>query len=801
MKYIRLFKDVRLADIPQVGGKNGSLGQMIANLTDQGIRVPDGFAITADAYWHYLDFNKLVEPIKKEMDTLGDLQDLVHLNKVGTAVRALIEAGVMPDDLAHEIKSAYQALCAEYNKPLCDVAVRSSATAEDLPTASFAGQQETYLNVRGDDQLIESCKKCIASLFTDRAIVYRVQNGFDHFKIALSIGVQKMIRSDQGAAGVAFSLDTETGFKDMIMINGSWGLGEMIVKGLVSPDEFFVFKPTLERGFDPIVKKRRGEKRIKMIYQDDGGATTQEVNVSDEDYQKFCLNDKEVVELANYILTIEKYYSQLKGSWCPMDVEWAKDGDDGKIYIVQARPETVHSSHQHQDTLIQYQLNDSAIDSKNALVSGQSIGQQIVSGPVRIVADVADIAGVKAGEIIVTTMTDPDWVPAMKRCAGIVTQRGGRTCHAAIVSRELAIPAIVGAQNALDILKMGQVVTLDCSRGSVGYIYDTALPFEKRVIELKAIPKMPVDIMVNIADPETALSVSQLPVAGVGLARLEFIITNAIQIHPMALVHPEKVADRAVTQLIDQLTVGYTDKKQFFVDTLARSIALIAAAFYPRKVIVRLSDFKTNEYKNLIGGSFFESQEENPMLGFRGASRYYDPRYQDAFALECAALAKVRTAMGLTNVAIMVPFVRTVGQAQKVEQVLKEHNLVRGDNGLEIVMMVEVPSNVLLIDQFSLYFDGFSIGSNDLTQLTLGVDRDSDQLAALFDERDPAVQKMMIMAIEGARKNNRFIGICGQAPSDYPELADFLIKAGISSISLNKDAVMPFLMRYTKKGE
>jgi pyruvate,water dikinase len=794
MRYIRFFKDIRLADISQVGGKNASLGQMISHLTDQGVRIPNGFAVLADAYWHYLNFNHLVEPIKKEMAQLADIQDLAQLHQVGTAVRSLIESGDMPDDLAKEIIAAYEKLSAEYNESAGDVAVRSSATAEDLPNASFAGQQETFLNVRGHAQLLESCKKCFASLFTDRAIVYRVQQGFDHFKVALSIGIQKMIRSDQACAGVAFSLDTETGFKDIIMINGSWGLGEMVVKGAVSPDEFFVYKPNLEKGLESIVKKQRGDKRIKLIYATGDRLTTQEVNVSDEDRQKFCLTNAEIIELAEYVLTIENYYSHLKGTWSPMDVEWAKDGVDGKLYIVQARPETVHATELRATELTEYQLSGNDVRARKVLATGQSIGQQICSGPVRIVRDVADIASVQSGDIIVTTMTDPDWVPAMKRCAGIVTEQGGRTCHAAIVSRELRIPAIVGAQNALQILTMGQSVTLDCSQGSTGYVYDGALQFEKRVIELKKIPKLPIDLLVNIADPDTALSVSQLPVAGVGLARLEFIVTNVVQIHPLALVHPEQIKDKKVLAEINQLTRGYDDKKQFFIDTLARGIALIAAAFNPRKVIVRLSDFKTNEYRNLLGGTFFEPEEENPMLGFRGASRYYSEQYRDAFVLECAALVKVRKEMGLTNVLIMIPFVRTVEEARTVLSIMQECGLSRGDDGLELVMMVEIPANVLLIDEFCNYFDGFSIGSNDLTQLTLGVDRDSPILASLFDERDPAVKKMMTMAIDGARKNNKFIGICGQAPSDYPELAEFLIKAGITSISLNPDAVLLFLM-------
>ena len=787
MKFIKKFEDLRITDTPTVGGKNASLGQMISQLSAKGVTIPTGFAVTAQAYWHYLDHNNLREPIKKVMTALTDHQDIRQLQKVGHEIRSLIEQGAMPDDLAQEISQAYQELCKQYGQENLDVAVRSSATAEDLPTASFAGQQETFLNVRGDERLIESCKKCMASLFTDRAIVDRIEQGFDHFQVALSVGVQKMVRADKASAGVAFSLDTETGFKDVVMIESSYGLGETIVKGLVVPDEFFVHKPTFAKGFSSIIKKQLGKKKIKLIYDD----PLKQVEVPENEQQLFSLTDKEILELVKATVTIEDHYTQLKGSWAPMDVEWAKDGVDGKLYILQARPETVHAT-KVGTTFEQYALKEKA---PQPLLTGQSIGQKIATGVARVIKDVKDIVAVQEGDILVTQMTDPDWVPAMKKAAGIITERGGRTCHAAIVSRELGVPAIIGASLATTKIKTGQKITLDCSKGKTGFIYDGALKFETQTIELEKIPKLPVELLVNIADPDRAFTVSMLPVGGVGLARLEFIINNAIKIHPMALLQPEKVEDAAVKKQIDELTVGYTDKKDFFIDSLSQGIAMIAAGFYPRPVIVRLSDFKTNEYRNLIGGAYFEPVEENPMLGFRGASRYQHELYKDAFALECAALKKVRDGMGLTNVKIMVPFVRTTQEAEGVLNEMKRHGLQQGENNLEIIMMCEIPSNVVLIDEFSKQFDGFSIGSNDLTQLTLGVDRDSELLADIFDERDPAVKKMLRMAIEGAQKNKRPIGICGQAPSDFPELAEFLMEIGINSISLNPDSVLPFLMR------
>lgn len=796
MKYIRFFDALRLDDVGTVGGKNASLGQMITDLSSKDIKIPFGFAVTAQAYWHYLEANKLVEPIKNAMAELTDYHQIDVLQRVGKTIRDLIVAGTMPDDLKQEINAAYDQLAKRYNQETLDVAVRSSATAEDLPTASFAGQQETYLNIRGHDALIEACKKSIASLFTDRAIVYRIEQNFDHFKVALSIGVQKMVRSDLACSGVAFSLDTESGFKDVVMIDSSYGLGESIVKGLVIPDEFVVHTPTMLKGYRSIIRKNLGEKNTKMIYAD--GQEIKTVPVLPADMNRYSLTDDEILIIARAVIMIADHYTKLKGSWSPMDVEWAKDGNDNQIYIVQARPETIHAGNMHENSITQYIIADDVLKTleKSTLLTGQSIGNQIVAGTVRIIHDARDINQIEKGDILVTDMTDPDWVPAMKRAAGIITNRGGRTCHAAIVSRELRVPAIIGAGDATTKLQSGMMVTLDCSRGGVGYVYAGNIPFTQKVTKLDTLPKVPVDIMLNMADPETAFIHQKLPVAGVGLARMEFIINNAIKIHPMALLHPERVQDEAVLAKINALTCAYENKTQFFVDQLAYGIGTIAAAFYPRPVLVRTSDFKSNEYRNLIGGSAFEPIEENPMIGFRGASRYYNDRYKEAFALECAALKKVYYEMGLSNLEIMIPFVRTVDEAKKVCDEMSAHGLTRGKDGLKMVMMCEIPSNVILIDEFSQYFDGFSIGSNDLTQLTLGVDRDSALLSAMFDERDPAVMKMIAMAIEGARRNKRTSGICGQAPSDYPEVAQFVISCGIDSISLNTDSVLPFVMRF-----
>lgn len=787
-------RDVRLTDIELVGGKNASLGQMISQLKSQGIRVPEGFAITSQAYWYYLYHNNLTDRIQELIAQIGDGSNLSVLRSCAKQLRELLESAQLPADLEQAIVDAYHDLCVQYNVAACDVAVRSSATAEDLPDASFAGQQDTYLNVTGTEQLLLAYKKCIASLFNDRAIIYRIQNNYDHFSVALSVGVQKMVRADKACSGVLFTLDTETGFKDMITITGAYGLGESIVQGSVTPDEYAVFKPTFAAGFKPLVKKQLGDKHCKTVYVDGQGSLTHEVAVAPAEQKRFCLTDEEILTLAGYAMVIEKHYSELNGKWTPMDIEWAKDGIDGHVYIVQARPETVHSGVQDGKYYL-YSLHKSKGDAIRVLVEGHSIGQKIAHGRVCIMDHIDQAAAFKDGDVLVTSITDPDWLPLMKKASALITERGGRTSHAAIVSRELGIPAIVGASGARTALHNGQEITVDCSQGAVGYAYQGFVPFASKEIDMNQLSKPPVDILVNIADPDRALAIGQLPVNGVGLARMEFIISNAIKVHPMALLFPERVTDANVRAQIDDITFAYPNKADFFVDSLAQGIAAIAAAFYPRQVIVRTSDFKSNEYFNLVGGSFFELQEENPMLGLRGASRYYHPNYAPAFVLECAALKKVRDQMGLDNVTVMLPFVRTVDEAQKVLDLMADHGLARGQNGLQVYMMCEIPSNVILIEDFSKLFDGFSIGSNDLTQTTLACDRDSSELMSIFDERNKAVTVMLEMAITGANRMNTKIGICGQAPSDHPEIADFLIKTGIKSMSLNPDSVIPFLLR------
>ena len=792
--YVRWFNTLTLDDVGLVGGKNASLGEMIQALSKQGVTIPDGFAITADAYRHYLQYNTIEQPLRHLMKTLRP-NSMQSLQKVGKAARALIATAQMPSDLQKEIIAAYKTLCPHVKN--CDVAVRSSATAEDLPTASFAGQQETFLNVEGEKELLQACKKSMASLFTDRAIIYRIEQGFDHFEVALSVGVQKMIRSDKSVSGVAFSLDTETGFKDVIMIDAAYGLGESIVQGIVNPDEYYVFKTTLAQGYKPIIKKQLGDKKVKMIYSQSKAHPVKKIAVLKKDQERFALTDAEILALAKMVHTIDIYYSKRNKRWMPMDVEWAKDGIDGKIYIVQARPETIHGN-EKRCVYATYALSKKP-SSDDILTTGLSIGKKIVSGIARVVKSAKDIEKVAPGEIIVTQMTDPDWVPVMKRSAGIITDLGGRTCHAAIVCRELGTPAIVGTDTATRAIKTGMQITIDTSQGATGFVYKGAIPFKKEEIDCDSVPKAPIPIMVNSAEPEAAFAVSALPVDGVGLARIEYIIANSIKIHPMALLHPEKIESARIKKEIAQLAAAYPSAKDFFVDTLSQGIGTIAAAFYPRPVIVRLSDFKSNEYRNLMGGQFFEQEEANPMIGFRGASRYTHELYQEAFCLEVAAVRKAREDMGLTNLQVMIPFVRTIAEAQGVVDLLEQCGLQRAKDGLKLVMMCEIPSNVLLIEQFAKFFDGFSIGSNDLTQLTLGVDRDSGLLADLFDERDPAVMKMFEMAIAGAHAKKKFIGICGQAPSDYPELSEFLIKKGIDSISLNADSVIPFLMGYAKK--
>lgn len=782
--YIRWFEEICIDDVSLVGGKNASLGEMYRELTPQGIKICNGFAVTAESYRHVLESAGILDTLKETMAGLDktDVTDLAHRGK---RARDLILGAGIPGDLWDEIKRAYDRLCEEYGHD-CDVAVRSSATAEDLPTASFAGQQETYLNIRGLHALKEACSKCFASLFTDRAISYRIDNGFDHFKVALSIGIMKMVRSDMATSGVMFTLDTETGFRDVVFINASYGLGENIVQGAVNPDEYYVFKPTFREGFKSIIRKKLGEKKIKMIYGRGGSkALTRNVEVPRDERRRFSLTDEEVLRLSGYAIAIEDHYSKKAGEARPMDIEWAKDGETGELFIVQARPETVQSQ-RTMDILETYHLDKRG----DILAKGRSVGERVANGKARIIQDVAHLSNFKAGEILVADNTTPDWEPVMKRAAAIVTNRGGRTCHAAIVSRELGIPAIVGACDATEKITAGRDVTVCCAEGDEGLVYDGTLPFHIEKLHLGKLERPKTKIMMNLGNPEIAFSMSMIPCDGVGLARMEFIINSYIKIHPMALIHPEAIRDGETRKEIDEITFGYESKEEFFVERLAEGVGTIAAAFYPKQVIVRMSDFKSNEYATLIGGKYFEPDEENPMIGFRGASRYYDERYREAFALECRAMKRVREEMGLSNLVIMIPFCRRVGEGEKVLAVMAENGLKRGEKGLEVYVMCEIPNNVMEIDGFSRIFDGFSIGSNDLTQLTLGVDRDSELVASIFDERDEGVMRMISMAIEGARRNGRHSGICGQAPSDYPDFARFLVREGIDSISLNPDSVM-----------
>jgi pyruvate,water dikinase len=783
LPHIKWFEDITIDDVPLVGGKNASLGEMFRELARKGVKVPNGFAVTAAGYRHFIREAGLEELIRETLSDL-DTRSLTNLSDRGRSVRDAILNATLPADLQKEIITAYQKLQnLEKNAP--DVAVRSSATAEDLPDASFAGQQETYLNVHGTAALLEACKRCFASLFTDRAISYRVDKGFDHLKIALSIGVQRMVRSDLACSGVIFTIDTESGFQNAVLVSAAYGLGENVVQGAVTPDEYCVFKPTLKTGFRPILKKVAGSKEFKMVYDTGGGKMVKNLPVSQEDRGKFCLTDDEVLQLARWACIVEDHYSAKRGKAVPMDLEWAKDGKTGELFIVQARPETVQSR-KNLDVIEIYHLTGRG----EVLASGQSVGAKIVTGRVRVIKSPEFIGQFQQGEILVTDKTDPDWQPIMKKAAAIVTQRGGRTCHAAIVSRELGVPAIVGVERAMDVFKDGQMVTVSCAEGDSGFIYDGELPYEIERTDLKDLTRPETKVMLNLANPEEAFSLSFLPNDGVGLARMEFIVSNHIKIHPLALLDFEKLADPLAKAEIEKLTVGYADKAAYFVDRLAQGVAMLAAAFYPKDVILRLSDFKTNEYANLIGGKAYEPVEENPMLGFRGASRYYHPLYQAGFALECAAAKRVRDDMGLTNLKLMIPFCRTVEEGGKVQEEMVKHGLRRGGNGLELYVMCEIPSNVILAAEFCEIFDGFSIGSNDLTQLILGVDRDSEIVAPIFDERNPAVKKMIAQAITVCRAKGRKIGICGQAPSDYPEFARFLVEQGIHSISLNPDSVL-----------
>lgn len=784
MKYIKWFDEIGIEDIPIVGGKNASLGEMYNQLSKKGVNVPYGFAITADGYWRFVDYNSLRDRIYELLSNF-DINNIEELSLRGQRIRDLIYYGTMPEDLEEEIKIAYKKLCELYGENT-DVAVRSSATAEDLPDASFAGQQDTYLNIRGIERVLDAVKKCFSSLFTDRAIYYRTVKGFDHFNIGLSIAVQKMVRSDLASSGVMFTIDTETGFKNVILITASYGLGEALVQGEVNPDEYYVFKETLKKGFRPIIKKRLGQKQIKMVYADKVGTkTVKKVPVPLEERRKFALNDDEILKLANWGLIIEEHYSNKAGTYRPMDIEWAKDGITGELFVVQARPETVHSQNEESELEV-YKL----LKRGRVIAVGRSVGNKIASGKARVITDIKNISSFEKGEILVTEMTDPDWEPIMKIAKAIVTERGGRTCHAAIVARELGVPAVVGAQGILEKVTTGMEITVSCAEGEDGYIYEGILPFEVEKIKIQELPQTKTKVMMILGNPEEAFKNALIPNDGVGLARLEFIINSYIQIHPMALVRFEKIEDKETRDRIEDLTYGYPDKPSYFVDKLAEGIATIAAAFYPKPVIVRMSDFKSNEYANLIGGKYFEPPEHNPMLGWRGASRYYHPNYREGFALECLAVKKVRETMGLNNVKVMIPFCRTPEEGLKVIEEMAKNGLKQGENGLEIYVMCELPVNVILADKFAEIFDGFSIGSNDLTQLVLGVDRDSELIAHLYDERNEAVKRMIAMAIEAAHKHNRVIGICGQGPSDYPDFAEFLVECGIDSISLTPDTVL-----------
>ena len=783
-RYIRWFSELGIDDVPLVGGKNASLGEMYRELTPQGIKVPNGFAVTAEAYRDLLGEAGAWDELRATLDGL-DPADVDDLAQRGARARALIYGAPLPQPMQREILEAYHRLQTEYGEGM-SVAVRSSATAEDLPGASFAGQQETYLNISGDAQLLDACRRCFASLFTDRAIHYRIDNGFDHFAVALSIGIMKMVRSDLAASGVMFSLDTETGFRDVVFITGAYGLGENVVQGAVEPDEFYVHKPTFEQGHRAVLRRHLGSKKIKMVYATGGGREmTRNVSVPEPERRRFCIDDADVFVLADYAIKVERHYSEKAGHHKPMDMEWAKDGIDGELYMVQARPETVESQRRG-NILQQYHLQREG----EILARGYAIGTRIATGSARHIADVGHLNEFRPGEVLVADTTTPDWEPVMKTAAAIVTNRGGRTCHAAIVARELGIPAVVGCDDATETIPRGEVVTVSCAAGDEGRVYRGELPFTVTEIDLSDLPRPRTKIMINLGNPDLAFATSFLPNDGVGLARLEFIINEYIKAHPMALLHPERVSDEAVRHALQTLVTGYADGADYFVRKLSEGVGTIAAAFWPKPVVVRMSDFKSNEYATLLGGADFEPHEDNPMIGFRGASRYTHPAYAEGFALECAAMKRVRDEMGLTNVKLMIPFCRRLDEGKKVIEAMAGHGLKRGENGLEIYVMCEIPNNVILIDEFSQLFDGFSIGSNDLTQLTLGVDRDSEIVAFDFDERDPGVKRMIRLAVEGARRNGRHSGLCGQAPSDYPEMAAYLVEIGIDSMSLNPDTVL-----------
>jgi len=782
--YVRWFEEIGIDDVPLVGGKNASLGEMVRELSAAGVRVPGGFAVTARAYRDALERAGAVEKLRRELEGL-DKNDVTALRRAGRRCREIVYAAGLPPRAREEILAAYGEMQRRYGEEVA-VAVRSSATAEDLPTASFAGQQETFLNVRGEEALLDAIRRCFASLFTDRAISYRIDHGFDHLSVALSVGVQKMVRSDLASAGVMFTVDTESGHPDFVFVTGAWGLGEPVVQGAVDVDEWYVHKPAYARGFRTVVRRVLGRKQIKMVFAEGRlGHNLVTKATSRREQRTFCLGDAEVLELAGMAIAIEKHYSEKHGRFTPMDIEWARDGIDGRLYIVQARPETV-VSRRGVTRYEEYRLTGRG----QVLVTGRAVGTKIAQGAVRVIRSTEELPAFRPGEVLVADTTTPDWEPVMKKAAAIVTNRGGRTCHAAIVARELGIPAVVGAEEATEVLETGMEVTVSCAEGEVGRVYEGRVPFEVETVDLSRLPRPRTRIMVNVGNPETAFRTALLPVDGVGLARIEFVFSEYVRVHPMALLHPERVADEAERAEIRRLVAGYADPARYFVERLSEGVATIAAAFWPRPVIVRLSDFKSNEYARLLGGRWFEPTEENPMLGFRGAARYTHEAYREGFALECAAMRRVREEMGFDNVRLMIPFCRRPEEADRVLAFMREHGLVAGEKGLEIHVMCEIPSNVILVDEFARRFDGFSIGSNDLTQLVLGVDRDSPLVAADFDERDSAVLAMLRQAVEGAKRNGRRVGICGQAPSDYPEIAEFLVELGIDSISLVPDAVL-----------
>jgi len=785
MSYIRWFKEISIKDAPLVGGKNASLGEMYCNLTKKGINIPNGFAITAKGYFDFLKQGQIYDEIKQILES-HNLKDVKELQKAGKLIRNLILKTPLPEKLEKEILNAYRKLSDEYKQNNVDVAVRSSATAEDLPSASFAGQHETYLNVSGEKNLLATVKKSYSSLFLDRAITYRIEKGFDHLKIAISTGVQKMVRSDLGSSGVMFSLDTETGFKDVIVINGIYGLGELIVKGKITPDEFLVFKPTLLKGFNAIIRKDLGNKTIKYVYNQKGGIKSEKV--SKKDQLKFSLSDEDILTLAKWALIIEDHYSQKNKKWTPQDIEWAKDGKTKKLFIVQSRPETIHSI-KDANLYKEYQVKTN----KKPILAGIAIGNKVGNGKVRVIKSIKELSKLQKGEVLVTKMTDPDWTSAMPLASAIVTDKGGKTCHSAIVSRELGIPCIVGTKKASKILKTGQEITVDCSSGAEGKVYLGKIPFKVLTYKLEKIPRLKTKISINIGAPDIAFQTSFIPNDGVGLAREEFIIAEKIKIHPLALYYFNKLKDKKLKNLISQLTVEHKNKKEYFIKELGEGIAQIAAAFYPKEVIVRFSDFKTNEYRQLVGGQLFEPQEENPMLGWRGASRYYDKDFKPAFEMECLAMKRAIEELGLTNISVMVPFCRTLEEGKKVKEIIRKY-LPK----TKIYVMAEIPSNAILINEFLDIFDGVSIGSNDLSQLVLGIDRDNAELAKIGNENNEAVKKMIKEIISACKKRGKYVGICGQAPSDYPEFAEFLVKEGITAISLNPDTVIKTILHLSK---